>query len=62
MQTEALQTFRKGGDMVVLSPTGTGKTLAFLLPLLETLKGNVKSVGAVAVLPTRELARQVADV
>lgn len=62
MQQKALHAFRKDGDIVVLSPTGTGKTLAFLLPLLETLKGCKQGIGAVAVLPTRELARQVADV
>ena len=62
MQLRTLDAFRGGGDVVVLSPTGTGKTLAYLLPLLEVLCEDVCSVQAVVVLPTRELARQVADV
>ena len=62
MQLRTLGAFRKGGDVVVLSPTGTGKTLAYLLPLLEMLREDARGVQAVVVLPTRELARQVADV
>lgn len=62
MQLRTLAAFREGGDVVVLSPTGTGKTLAYLLPLLEVLRRGVCGVQAVVVLPTRELARQVADV
>ena len=62
MQLQAIDAFRKEGDVVVLSPTGTGKTLAFLLPLLEMLHDNADVVQAVVVLPTRELAHQVADV
>ena len=62
MQLQTLDAFRKGGDVVVLSPTGTGKTLGYLLPLLEMLRDDIRTVQAVVVLPTRELARQVADV
>ncbi len=62
MQQAVLKQFREGGDIVALSPTGTGKTLAFLLPMLEMLDGTRDEVQAVVVLPTRELARQVADV
>ena len=38
MQLAALEQCRRSDSMVLLSPTGTGKTLAFLLPLLERLK------------------------
>ena len=62
MQLRTLGAVREGGDVVVLSPTGTGKTLAYLLPLLEILREDERGVQAVVVLPTRELARQVADV
>ena len=62
MQLRTLGAVRDGGDVVVLSPTGTGKTLAYLLPLLEILREDERGVQAVVVLPTRELARQVADV
>lgn len=62
MQTAAVEHCRSNSSMVLLSPTGTGKTLAFLLPLLERLKLDEKAVQAVVVLPTRELARQVFEV
>ena len=62
MQGAAVEHCRKNNSMVLLSPTGTGKTLAFLLPLLERLNPNEKSVQALVVLPTRELAKQVFEV
>ena len=62
MQDAAVGYCRKNSSMVLLSPTGTGKTLAFLLPLLERLKPGEKGVQALVVLPTRELAKQVFEV
>ncbi|MBO7290667.1 MAG: DEAD/DEAH box helicase [Bacteroidaceae bacterium] len=62
MQMAALAHCRTNSSMVLLSPTGTGKTLAFLLPLLERLDVSSKSVQAVIVLPSRELAKQVFEV
>ena len=62
MQMAALAHCRTSSSMVLLSPTGTGKTLAFLLPLLERLDVSNKSVQAVIVLPSRELAKQVFEV
>lgn len=62
MQSAVLEHCRKSGSMVLLSPTGTGKTLAFLLPLLERLDASCRKVQAIIVLPSRELAKQVADV
>ena len=50
----------QGRDLLVQSRTGTGKTLAFALPLLHRSKGGRGSVEVLAVLPTRELAMQVA--
>ena len=58
----ALAHCRANSSMVLLSPTGTGKTLAFLLPLLERLDQRRSGVQAVIVLPSRELARQVFEV
>ncbi|KAF1082215.1 MAG: ATP-dependent RNA helicase [Candidatus Rifleibacterium amylolyticum] len=46
-------------DVIVQSRTGSGKTAAFLLPLLERLKGSEKACQAVILIPTRELAVQV---
>ena len=62
MQSAALEHCCRNDSMVLLSPTGTGKTLAFLLPLLERLDASCKGVQAMIVLPSRELARQVFDV
>lgn len=62
MQEEALEYCRKNDSMVLLSPTGTGKTLAYLLPLLERLDVSCDKVQAVVILPSRELARQVFEV
>lgn len=62
MQQAAIEHCRRNDSMVLLSPTGTGKTLAFLLPLLERLDASSKGVQAVIVLPSRELAKQVLDV
>ena len=62
MQQAAIEYCRSNGDMVLLSPTGTGKTLAFLLPLLERLDASLSKVQAIIVLPSRELARQVFEV
>tara|TARA_Y100000780_G_scaffold231096_1_gene255170 strand:+ start:153157 stop:154779 length:1623 start_codon:yes stop_codon:yes gene_type:complete len=47
------------GDFVGQAQTGTGKTLAFLLPLLQELNTKAKSVQAIVIAPTRELAAQV---
>ena len=45
-------------DVVVLSPTGTGKTLAYMLALIEKLDRDNSSVQALVVVPGRELAHQ----
>lgn len=63
MQERAILHCRGGGSMILLSPTGTGKTLAYLLPIVERLEacgGN--GVRVVIIVPTRELAKQVSEV
>lgn len=49
-------------DIVLLSPTGTGKTLAFLLPLVRSLSPSAEGVQAVVLTPARELAQQTEQV
>lgn len=49
-------------DMLLLSPTGSGKTLAFLLPLLTTLSRDAKTIQALIIAPSRELALQIETV
>jgi len=62
VQREALAPALEGRDLRVQSRTGSGKTLAFGLPLLQRLEPGPGKVEAVIVLPTRELATQVATV
>jgi ATP-dependent RNA helicase DeaD len=47
-------------DIVAQAPTGTGKTAAYGLPLLEQMDSNMNSVQGLILCPTRELAKQVA--
>ena len=54
MQMSSLAHCRKNDSMVILSTTGTGMSLAFLLPLLERLDVSCSKVQAVVVLPSRE--------
>lgn len=62
MQKKAGKTIRNNSDVVLLSPTGTGKTLAFLLPLIEILDKNCDEIQALILVPSRELAQQIEQV
>lgn len=62
MQEETRKAVLHHGEIVVLSPTGTGKTLAFLLPVVERLKPGLGEVQALIVVPSRELAVQIETV
>ena len=62
MQEEAIVTIDKNVNTILLSPTGTGKTLAFVLPLLKLLDPNIKEVQALILVPSRELAIQIEQV
>lgn len=60
IQRQAIPPVLKGHDVMGLAQTGTGKTAAFVLPILERLmKGPRKSVRALVIAPTRELAEQI---
>lgn len=62
MQLASLEANKTAQDIILLSATGSGKTLAFLLPVLERLNKELKSVQAVIIVPSRELAIQIDDV
>ena len=63
MQRQALDTWKAGrGDLILYSPTGTGKTLAFALCLLQALKPPMQRLQAVVIAPSRELVLQTAEV
>lgn len=51
----------KGEDLIGKAQTGTGKTLAFLLPVFEKLNAKDKNTQALVISPTRELAIQIAN-
>ncbi|MCC2686700.1 MAG: box helicase, partial [Paenibacillaceae bacterium] len=59
VQEQAIPVLQSGKDAVVQAQTGTGKTLAFLLPILEKLHLQSPHVQALIVTPTRELAIQI---
>ena len=48
-------------DLVALAQTGTGKTLAFLLPLFENISTNDNNIQGLILTPTRELAIQITE-
>lgn len=62
MQISAHKAIAENSDVVLLSPTGTGKTLAFLLPLLQRLDPDSREVQALILVPSRELAIQIEQV
>ena len=49
----------RGGDVVGQAQTGTGKTLAFGLPIIDRIDPDLREVQAIVLVPTRELAQQV---
>src|SRR4030095_11073810 len=61
VQAESIPRALAGKDLVVQSRTGTGKTAAFGIPIVEKLDPAREGVEAVALAPTRELALQVAE-
>jgi len=62
MQLAAIAATDKGKDVVLLAPTGSGKTLGFLLPVLKNLNAATKGVQALVLVPSRELALQIEQV
>ena len=60
VQAKAFAPVMAGKDVIVRSKTGTGKTAAFGIPLLEKIAKGEKKVKALIMCPTRELAMQVA--
>ncbi len=61
IQQQTIPSLIEGRDLVGRAQTGTGKTAAFALPLLNKLDPNNKNVQAIVLAPTRELAIQVAE-
>lgn len=63
IQSRAIPPILQGRDIIGLAQTGTGKTAAFILPILERLRsGSRGHVRALVISPTRELAEQTCEV
>ncbi|WP_104697031.1 MULTISPECIES: DEAD/DEAH box helicase [unclassified Helicobacter] len=60
IQEQAIPIALKKRDIIAQAQTGTGKTAAFALPIIEMLK-NDKNIEALVITPTRELAMQISD-
>ncbi|KAL7712847.1 ATP-dependent RNA helicase [Entamoeba marina] len=61
IQQYAIPVILEGRDLVMQSQSGSGKTMAFLIPLLQMFDLNVETCQGLVLLHTRELARQTAD-
>ncbi len=62
MQLAAQKAIDSSSEIILLSPTGTGKTLAFLLPLIQGLDATLEEIQIVIIVPSRELAIQIEQV
>lgn len=62
MQNEMLSAIHKPNDVVLISPTGSGKTIGFLLPILQLIEIDKVGVQVLIIVPTRELAIQIEQV
>ncbi len=61
VQAAAIPPALEGRDILATAQTGTGKTLSFLIPLIERMPKGTKGATALVLLPTRELAMQVLE-
>jgi superfamily II DNA/RNA helicase len=62
MQRAMMEAVPKPNDVVLVSPTGSGKTLGFLLPILQLLDADKRGVQVLILVPSRELAIQIEQV
>lgn len=61
IQEQTITAFQAGKDVVGQSQTGTGKTAAFTLPILDSVDVNLREIQAIILVPTRELAVQTQE-
>src|SRR5690606_12101773 len=62
MQEETLKISKKEDNTLILSPTGSGKTVAFLLPVAENIDPEANYIQSLIIVPSRELGLQIAEV
>jgi len=61
IQAKCIPIILEGFDVLGCARTGTGKTAAFVLPLLQNLNANKPGIKALILAPTRELALQISE-
>lgn len=61
IQEQTIPVMTEGRDVIAKAPTGTGKTCAFGIPLIECLDTSLTNLQAVVICPTRELCLQITD-
>ena len=61
IQQESIGSIKAGKDVIAEAQTGTGKTLAFLLPMFENILPNIEAVQGLIITPNRELALQITE-
>ena len=61
VQAGCIPPMMEGKDVIAKAPTGTGKTMAFGIPIIEKIDAESETVQAVILAPTRELAMQITD-
>jgi len=61
IQAEAIPHFMQWKDVIAKAPTGTGKTFAFGIPMIEHIDAESEAVQGLILAPTRELAIQIGD-
>ena len=61
VQEQSIKLIKQGRDVIAEAQTGTGKTLAFLLPMFDNMSADVNTIQGLIVTPTRELAIQITE-
>ncbi|WP_461205326.1 DEAD/DEAH box helicase [Clostridium sp. DL1XJH146] len=61
IQEKSISLIKDGNDVIAEAQTGTGKTLAFLLPMFENMSPDIATIQGLIVTPTRELAIQITE-
>jgi superfamily II DNA/RNA helicase len=62
MQEKTIESMAENKELILLAPTGSGKTIAFLIPLINSLDPDIKTLQALILVPSRELALQIETV
>lgn len=62
IQSQMIPEMLSGKDIVAESPTGTGKTLAYALPVIQMVDGNLPKTQALIITPSQELSMQIVNV